>query len=293
MYQEVAFDPRCLAEFHYYSLLKTEFGYEKGRYIIAPLKKWAQEAHKAAKESEQLKPVRKKSITNYLNKLQKEKVNPFIILPKYRRDVNGSSWFNWCQNQIVLAPFNYVISESFASSISHEDILEQDVRWLKSPTITVNKSSAEIISMIEPLIKLGGVITIVDQYFRLSENPVLDEILAKMNSNSGITLIKLVTSMETVEPEVIFSNQYLSKYQNLPSFELITAPNKFFHDRYIISSLGAIKAGHGFSEGSEMGTQSDKVSFNLCSKEEAISTLNWVDKVLSEGKAHSKNLNGI
>lgn len=72
MYKEIAFDPECMAEYEYYGLLKQNFGFEKGRYVIASKKEWAKEAFQAVKASE-ISPVKKKSVTNYLNNLQKEK----------------------------------------------------------------------------------------------------------------------------------------------------------------------------------------------------------------------------
>ncbi|NMR24028.1 hypothetical protein HH219_00450 [Pseudoalteromonas sp. NEC-BIFX-2020_015] len=285
MYQEIAFDPRCLAEFHYYGLLKTEFGFEQGRYIIAPVRKWAREAYKAAKESEQLKPVRKKSITTYLNKLQKQKNSSFIVLPNYRKYIDKGSWIDWCEDQMVLAPFKNVISEHFTDALSFNDILERDQRWQITPTVTVDKNAADIVAIIKPLIKLGGDIIIVDQYFRLTNNKVLDGILAEINKSDCITSIKLVTGINTANPKHTFIKQYQNKYSHLPPFELIVAPERFFHDRYIITSFGSIKAGHGFSEAVEQGTQADKLSINLCGKNEADEALDWVFKVVNDGKA--------
>ncbi|MBE8232535.1 MAG: hypothetical protein HAW67_02280, partial [Endozoicomonadaceae bacterium] len=67
MYQEVAFDPECFSEYHYYGLLKSEFGFEKGRYIVAPIRSWVREAVKAVKDSQQIKPIRKQTIKNFVS----------------------------------------------------------------------------------------------------------------------------------------------------------------------------------------------------------------------------------
>jgi len=292
MYQEVAFDPECLSEYHYYGLLKSEFGFEKGRYIVAPIKQWARDAFQAAKNSDQLKPVKKKSITNYLNKLQKSKVEHSLILPKYRALVNGDNWNDWCQKQIDVAPFNSIISESFNNAISYDDLIDGDARWVISPTVQVRKNAAEIISVIKPLIALGGILTIVDQYFRLVDNEVLASILSEVNCNDSIKAIKLVTSIETNNPIQVYNDTYAARYPNVPKFELIVSPERFFHDRYIISTLGSIKAGHGFSEGIEQGTQADLLSVSLCGNEEAKDTLIWVRKMVEEGKATTTVLHG-
>ena len=292
MYQEVAFDPECLSEYHYYGILKSEFGFEKGRYIVAPIKQWAKDAFQAAKNSDQLKPVKKKSITNYLNKLKKSKVEHSLILPKYRALVNGDNWNDWCQKQIDVAPFNSIISENFNNAISYDDLIDGDARWVISPTVRVRKNAAEIISVIKPLIALGGILTIVDQYFRLVDNEVLASILSEINSNDSIKAIKLVTSIETNNPIQVYNDTYAARYPNVPKFELIVSPERFFHDRYIISTLGSIKAGHGFSEGIEQGTQADLLSVSLCGNEEAKDTLIWVSKMVEEDKATTTVLHG-
>ena len=68
MYKEVAFDPSCMSEIEYYYLVKQHFGFDRGRYISAKTRPWAREAMGHVQDSD-LKPVRKKSVKNYLNKL--------------------------------------------------------------------------------------------------------------------------------------------------------------------------------------------------------------------------------
>jgi hypothetical protein len=292
MYQEVAFDPQCFSEYHYYGLLKQNFGFEAGRYVVGPVREWVKEAFQATKASETIKPVRKKSITHFLNKLQKSKSNQIILLPKYRKGISTKTWDEWCQQQVALSPFKSVISESFPDAINYEDITERNASWVLSPTIQIKKKACEIITVIEPLLKFGGEITIIDQYFCLTNNHVLDAILAVIQNSQSINTIRLVTSINVNNPVHVFSNDYLSKYPHSPKFEFIVAPGKFFHDRYVIASLGAIKSGHGFSEGVEQGAQADNLSISLCGKEEADGTLQWVDTVIEEGKAITVVLHG-
>lgn len=285
MYQEVAFDPKCLAEYHYYGLLKSEFGFEKGRYICAPVKEWVREAYRAVKRSTQIQPNKKKSITNYLNKLQKSKSNSPITLPSYRASVEFEAWKEWCEKEIEVGPFNSIISESFEKGISYDDIIDGPDCWKLSPTLQVRKIADEIIMVIEPLIRLGGKITLIDQYFRLSDNLVLEEIIKSAIKNGSVSSITLVTAVNTANAKTVFAEQYLYQYPACPSFNIVVAPEKYFHDRYVISKFGAIKAGHGFSEGPELGAQSDSLSINLCGVEEAEDSLNKVSEVLNEGKA--------
>jgi hypothetical protein len=292
MYQEVAFDPECFSEYHYYGLLKSEFGFEKGRYIVAPIRSWVREAVKAVKDSQQIKPIRKQTIKNFLNKMQKNRDVQLVLLPKYRKGISTDNWEEWCQQQVALSPFKSVISESLSESINYEDILEQNPNWVLSPTLQINKKACEIITVIEPLLNFGGEVTIVDQYFSLANNPVLDAVLRVIQNNQSINTVRLVTSVNVKNPDQVFRNDYLNKYANLPKFEFIVAPGKFFHDRYVISGFGAIKSGHGFSEGVEQGAQADNLSISLCGKEEADGTLQWVDTVIEEGKATTTVLHG-
>jgi len=112
--------------------------------------------------------------------------------------------------------------------------------------------------------------------------PKIEQAFSELTANSSIMK----------NPDQVFRNDYLNKYANLPKFEFIVAPGKFFHDRYVISGFGAIKSGHGFSEGVEQGAQADNLSISLCGKEEADGTLQWVDTVIEEGKATTTVLHG-
>lgn len=290
MYQEVAFDPQCLAEYHYYGLLKSEFGFEKGRYVCAPVKEWVREAYKAVKASSQIQPNKKKSIKNYLNKLQKSKSGCPVTLPRYRESVEFDIWEQWCVKEMEVEPFNTIISECFETGLSYDEIIEGPDCWKLSPTTQVRKNAQEIKTVIEPLIRLGGDITIIDQYFRLSDNLVLEEIVRSAVKDSAVSSIILVTSIDTANVKQVFEEQYLSKFPACPSFNIVVAPQKYFHDRYIISKFGSIKAGHGFSEAPELGTQSDFLSISLCGEEEAHNSLTMVNEVVSAGNAQKIKL---
>ncbi|WP_108946909.1 hypothetical protein [Shewanella halifaxensis] len=238
MYQEVAFDPRCLGEFHYYGLLKERFGFESGRYVIAPVKEWARDAFKAAKASDNLKPIRKKSITNFLNNLQRNKDQGFVILPTDRAEINADNWSDWCTQQVAYLPFNSVISEQFAEAIKYDDLIEGDESWVLHPTIRIDKTAAEISANIATLLRFGGELFIVDQYFRLADNPVLKAIFTQLQACLSIKSITLVTSINTAQPDILFNREYVEVFEHLPKFSLVVAPERYFHDRYVISDKG-------------------------------------------------------
>lgn len=285
MYQEVALDPRCLSEFHYYGLLKERFGFESGRYVIAPVREWARDAFRAAKASDNLKPVRKKSITNFLNNLQRNKDQGFVLLPTDRTLIDADNWPDWCTQQVAFMPFNSVVSELLEGAIKYDDLIEGDVNWALSPTILINKTVAEISASMATLLRFGGELFIVDQYFRLADNSVLKAIFTQLQDCRSINSITLVTSINTANPNRVFNREYVEAFEHLPKFSLVVAPERYFHDRYVISDKGAIKSGHGFSAGVVQGTQADMLSISLCGMDEATSTKQWVAKAIAEQKA--------
>ncbi len=285
MYKEIALDPACMSEYHYYGLLKTSFGFEKGRYVIAPTRDWAREAFQAVKASA-ISPVKKKSVTRFLNIIQKSRTSEFVYLPKHRAEITADSWSDWCTKQHAYYPFNSVISEQFNNAINYDDVLSEHNSWVIPPSMRINKTAEDISNSLIALLKLGGDLTIVDQYFCLANNAVLQAIMALIQDCKSITSITLVTSINTVQPETVFNHEYLASFNYIPRFSLVVAPERFFHDRYVISDKGAIKSGHGFSEAIAQGVQADMLSISLCGKEESDVTRGWISKALSEGKAN-------
>ncbi|GGB73453.1 hypothetical protein [Shewanella inventionis] len=285
MYHEVALDPRCMAEYHYYGLLKERFGFETGRYVVAPVKEWAKQAFQAAKHSDTLKPVKRKSITNFLNNLQRSKDQPYFILPLDRISIFADDWSDWCTRQTAILPFNSIVSEQFAGAIKYDDLIDGHDSWLMPPSRLVNKEAKDISASLSTLIRFGGNVFIVDQYFRLANNPVLKSIFKLIQEFHSISSMTLVTSINTADPQKVFQQEFIDVYDHIPTFSLIVAPERYFHDRYVITDKGAIKSGHGFSEGVEQGVQADKLSLSLCSVEEASITKKWIQKAITEQKA--------
>ncbi len=295
MYKEITLDPKCMAEYHYYSLLKLGFGFEKGRYLSISVKEWVKQAFKEVKASN-IPSVKQKSVKNHLNKMQRNiKDNSCIILSSYRKGRASSSindWGKWQVEQSFIKPFSAVISESkLPESINYSNILEEHSDWYIPPTIQTGKSADEIFEIIKPIIPISRGLKIVDQYFKLAGNSVLHKIIAECEKHPSLKSIKLVTAIDTVNPTSVFKNEFETRYQNIPNFELIVAPLKYFHDRYVISNIGAIKSGQGFSEDIAKGTQSDKLSFHIASKIECDDVNNWIGKAIADGSAKLTILN--
>ena len=91
-----------------------------------------------------------------MNKLQKSKSNCPVTLPIYRKSIEFEEWQDWCEKEIELGPFNSIISESFEKGLSYDEIIDGHDCWKISPTILLRKTAGEIITVIEPLFRLGG-----------------------------------------------------------------------------------------------------------------------------------------
>ncbi|WP_431022407.1 DEAD/DEAH box helicase [Erwinia rhapontici] len=285
MYKEIAFDPECMAEYEYYGLLKQSFGFEKGRYVIASTKEWAKEAYQAAKDS-QIQTVKKKSITNYLNKLQKEKTRSIFLLPTYRKEVGKESidnWSAWLDHQNNAYSFSSIISERLGEKgMTYGQINENDENWIIPPTRVISKTASEIVNNLKPIISLSDIVLIVDSYFSLANNAVLKEIFNEIQERKNIVKITLVTSINSKDPNRIFKNEYVDKFTYIPSFELIVVPERSFHDRYFITNNAAIKAGHGFSEATQQGTQSDRLSLSYVGENEYVDVIDFLNKTIED-----------
>ncbi|MBC3219964.1 hypothetical protein [Serratia fonticola] len=283
MYKEIAFDPECMAEYEYYGLLKQNFGFEKGRYVIASKKEWAKEAFQAVKASE-ISPVKKKSVTNYLNNLQKEKKRNIFLLPTYRKYIGTEhieNWSTWLNHQHEEHAFSLIISNKAGdNNITYEQINDAPENWVISPTYPISKTAQEIVSTIKPMLLLSDELLIIDQYFHLTNNKVLKKIFQEIQTIKNIASVTLVTSIKTNNPQEVFNNEYSTKFAYIPNFEMLVAPPKYFHDRYLITNNAAIKAGHGFSEGVIQGAQSDILSLSYVGEDEYRKTLEFVKKIV-------------
>jgi len=263
MYKEIAFDPQCLKEYHYYGILKSAFGDEKGRFIVAAINEWLAEAFAIVKKSE----------IPDIKKLRKSKGANVLILPSYRQFVvdptSVKNWYEWFVSQKEYMDFDATISErDIVGAVNYEEIIGDCEGWSVPPTIRVDRNPLAIVEALIPLVRLGTRITIIDQFFKLAGNRVLHELLRYVSGVKNIKKLTIVTSIDTAGPDRVFDVEYRANYIYLPKVDLVVAPERFFHDRYLITDNSAVKAGHGFSDAPKAGTPADRLSLSLCGKNE-------------------------
>jgi hypothetical protein len=284
MYKEVAFDPACMANMEYYGLARQHFGFDKGRYIAADIKAWAREAMRHVKDSE-LQPVKQQSIKNYLNKLGRAKYHEDFILAEDRTGLNIEDWNSWWQEQRKIREFSLTISESVGDGgVNVDQINSGCAEWEIPPSISVARIAHDIVNALLPLALISEEITIIDQYFRLVDNSVLVELFGRL-ANYSIRKLRVVTAMDTANVLGAYDKNYRSLNVRPISFEWIQAPAKFFHDRYFITNVGALRSGQGFMSDAEKGTHADLANLNIISHTEAHRTLSDLEELLGRGGA--------
>jgi len=284
MYKEVSFDPSCMGSMEYYCLLKQHFGYDHGRYVAVDVKAWAKEAMKTVKQSA-LQPVKKKSVKNYLNKLVTSRNYGEFHLAPDREGVEYTAWVSWHADQVSIRPFSFVLSESSdVDSICVDDINNGSELWCLKRSISIDRNAVDILNELMPLINISRRVTVIDQYFRLSNNPTLKELICRCQG-CGVENISIITSMETPNALEIYNREYKTINENGILFSWIKAPNKFFHDRYLITDVGAIRSGQGFMPEIKKGIHADKVNLNIIGKDEVDRTLADLSKLLENKNA--------
>lgn len=272
MYKEVAFDPVCMAQFEYYSLLKQHFGFEHGRYVSADIKAWAQEAMANVKAS-QLQPVKEKSIKYYLNKMVRERGSEEFQLAVDRKKIVADGWTNWWTQQNKYRAFTLTISENpQIPCIQIEQINDKHADWEVPRSISIAGNADEIVKTLLPSCFLSSEITIIDPYFKLADNKVLKKLIQELQI-INVTKLKIVSTIIPDKPADNYNNYYKALNNNKISFSWIVAPDKFFHDRYFITDIGAIRSGNGFEEQAKKGAHADMLNLNIIGFDEAKRTL--------------------
>lgn len=285
MYKEVAFDPSCMADIEYYNLVKQHFGFEKGRYIAAEIKSWAREAMALVKESD-LKPIRKQSVKNYLNRLGHSKSSEEFLLTRDRQVVSAACWRDWVDEQQKIRRFSFTIAHGAGDDVINIDRINDGcVEWDVPASISIDRGNPkDIIAALSPLLVLSNNITIVDQYFLLPGNKVLAALFHAIGTTS-VRSLRIATTLSPPNILNVYNREFRNRNVSNIHFEWIKAPSKYFHDRYVITDAGAVRSGQGFMVDVEKGTHSDLANINIIGQDEASRTLHELEKLLEDRRA--------
>lgn len=284
MYKEIAFDPKCLADIDYYRLIKREFGFDKGRYIAADRKKWVAEAMQWVKASS-LQEVKKKSVKNFLNSISRNKNNGITILPIDRRSFLESDWSVWHAQQHAQRRFEVTISlKPIPERLTVDDIDELPAQWVVPASLRIKRTSTDIVSAIGSLLRISQQLTIIDPYFRLTNNNTFKELL-KSEFCKNLSKITIVTALSNADAKRVFEKEYQEINKHCIEVKWIRVPDKYFHARYAITDFGAVRSDPGFMEQIERGINADYAPINIISKVEADKALADLEELLQQSRA--------
>jgi hypothetical protein len=291
MYKEVAVDPACIADDSCFFALREQFGFEKGRYLIADTRRWLQDAMAAVKEAQkrnELKPVKAQTIKAWLNRASKkvEVKDRQILLPSNRQVSSEiATWNDWWSGQQAIRSFDVSVApSSYPPQFYEFTELSTLDSWKVSPSYSVDRTATAIVAAIEPLLKISKQILLVDNYFNLGSNAVLAELI-RAAVKAGCTQLTIVTGCDCASPDMVWAHEYQSLASDDFQCKWLKVPDRFFHDRYLITDTGAITAGHGFSVATQQGTAADKVNLSYCSFDEANTVKQQVQDLEAEGRA--------
>lgn len=291
MYKEVAVDPACIADDSCFFALREQFGFEKGRYLIADTRRWLQDAMAAVKEAQkrnELKPVKAQTIKAWLNRANKkvEVKDRQILLPANRQISSEiATWNDWWSGQQAIRRFDVSVAPSSYPPQFHEftELSTLD-SWKVSPSYSVDRTATAIVAAIEPLLRISKEVMLVDNFFNLGSNAVLAELI-RAAVQAGCTQLTIVTGCDCVSPDRVWAHEYQSLASDDFQCKWLKVPDRFFHDRYLITDTGAITAGHGFSAGLQKGTAADKLNLYYCSYEKSQEVKQDVIKLETDGRA--------
>lgn len=291
MYKEVAVDPTCIADDACFFALREQFGFEKGRYLIADGKRWLSDAMAAVKEAQgknELKPVRAKTIKAWLNKARGniEQRDRQILLPLNRTmSPEVPTWNDWWAEQQAIRNFDVsVVPASNPPQTYDFTQLATVANWQVSPSFSVAKTAESIVAALEPLLRISKEVYLLDNYFRLGSNKVLT-VLISTAARVGCTRLRIITACACPNPAAVWEREYEGLTSSTLKCDWVIVPDKYFHDRYLITDTGALKAGHGFLADVAKGIAADTLNLSYCAFNEAQITKQQIDALLSEKKA--------
>lgn len=284
MFKEVAFDPCCLGNFEYYSLLRQNFGFDKGRYVAADRRAFAQEAMAIVKQAD-LSVIREHSIKTYLNKLPRSRERDEFLLAPDRPKEAHERWSVWFDSQIKIRPFDVTISEPAQEGcVDIDSINNGHQEWRVPTSLSVSREAKVIVGVLLSLLRLSKEVVLIDPYFYLTSNKTFSELFISLQGTS-VRSVHVVSSINPKNPQQVYQREYHALNGRGISLEWVVAPEKYFHDRYLITDVGAIRVGQGFAEEVVKGIHADQLNINLIGVEEALRTRKSLESLLDEGKA--------
>lgn len=170
------------------------------------------------------------------------------------------------------------------NSLDIDAINNGQPEWGVPVSLSVSRTAESIVGAVRSLLRLSTEVILIDPYFRLSGNQAFSELVIALQD----TLVRSVCIVSTInarDPQRVYEREYRTVNGKGVALEWVVAPDQYFHDRYLLTDVGAIRAGHGFMSDVAKGTHSDQLNLNLIGTDEARRTFDALQNLLGEGRA--------
>ncbi len=263
---EYAVNPKVFVDAAHCQLVFESFKGGNGRVVSDVPRDWVKLAFKEIGVI-RCKPVMRKSIKNALKKLRDESL---CKARECESDAANTDWFEGVEAANTTYPFSAVISDDDSHSVPPVyDLdglaLHHPDCWNEPAEKYVKRTAADIVDAMVPLLVLSNELAIVDQYFypgRQQVREVLTELFrrnSEFNFGAGLSRITIHISDDSDNIESRFKRA-VSGAPDTIKIDCFGRPKSFEHDRFVITNIGGIHSGEGFSQ---TGGGSDELLFRL------------------------------
>jgi len=217
-------------------------------------------------------------------RMEKSERDEFFTAPD-RPKGDHKLWSAWLDNQLQVRPFDVTISEPAQDGrLDIDSINDGHQEWSVPASLSVPREAKAIVGSVLGLLRLSSEVTLIDPYFYLPGNKTLSEIFIALQGTS-VRTVRVVSSVNPQNPQQVYQREYLKLNNRGVGLEWVVAPKIHFHDRYLITDVGAIRVGHGFVEDIVKGIHADYLNINIIGIVEAQRTLQSLQILLDEERA--------
>lgn len=268
MIHQFAIEPSCLSGWERVRFVLSQFGPGCGRLIVELPRDWLASLQKQVLD---LPPEDRMRVEERLKRATNEQV--FCLRSQARFDTQKS----WIQNALIehrrqplasiLATKESAANQPTPPVLRIEDLDDKTPGFAVERTGRVSRTPKDIARCVAPLLQLGGEVHLVDQYLVSRPQGVggaaflsrrhLDVLESMFASAPPVSRVHYHAgdSNELDVAEAV--RQIRSKLPRDLHAQLTLWPPRSLHNRFVLTSFGAIEFGHGLDWSPNMGQMDD------------------------------------
>src|SRR6266404_2926369 len=292
---EYALDPAVISSWDKFRYFIEKFGYDQGRLIARfPDRKWCAKVLEACDDCG---PIQLASITEKLNSIEQPR-----FFPSARIYNNQATWMDNAEQQHSVQAFQAIITQSKKAGIEKillaDEVTEDSQYFAVCREQTINRTAAEMLKCVEPLLRASSEIIFVDPHFK-PENlgfrkPL--ELFLKAASAHGPELSRIEYHLGSDSRKgsfEYFNNLCQQKLSRLlprcTELRLVRWQQRDggakMHARYVLTEFGGVRFDYGLDEG-DHGETTDVVLLDRCRHKELWQSFKADEKVRNGEDGH-------